>query len=60
MMDPELEKIIAESKARLAAMSPDEKAKLRAAQRQSYVRAEMAFGTDAQERIDAANGPKGE
>lgn len=45
----DLDKLIQQSRERLAAMSPEERRKMYAAQRASYVRAEMAMGTDADE-----------
>lgn len=48
-MDKELEELLAKSKAMVEAMSPAEYAAMIQRQRESYVRAEMAFGSDADE-----------
>lgn len=48
-MDNELKELMAKVKARWAAMTPAEQEAELAAQRASYVRAEMAFGSDADE-----------
>jgi hypothetical protein len=47
--DPALTKLIAEAKARYEAMSPVERATHDRAQRRSYVLAEIAMGSDADE-----------
>ena len=47
--NPELDALIRESVERYRAMSPGEKAAMHEAQRRSWVRAELAFGDDADE-----------
>ena len=47
---PELDRLIAWSKAHVEAMTPEEREEMFAAQAASWVRAEMAFGSDADER----------
>lgn len=42
-MSPELERLLAESKAKIAAMSPAESEAMFAEQRESYVRGEMSW-----------------
>ena len=44
-----LEAMIAESVIKVIAMSPDERAEMWKAQRESFVRAEAGFGSDADE-----------
>lgn len=44
-----IDDLIAKSKADLAAMTPEDRAAMYAAQRESYLRAEAAFGSDADE-----------
>ena len=48
-MDASLLKLIKEAEARYEAMTPEEKASMWEAQRQSFVRGQMAFGSDADE-----------
>ena len=45
----DLEKLIETAKAKYDAMTPQERAALHRAQRDSYVRAEVAFGSDKDE-----------
>ena len=51
---PNLDRLIRESIEEFNRMSPEDQEKMLAAQRRSYVRAEMGFGSDADEAAMAA------
>lgn len=49
-MDAELKELLAKAKAMVDAMSPEERDAMFKAQLKSFIRAELAFGSDADER----------